>query len=557
MSSRAAQAAPDALPTVQAPGEWDGILRERGATSLATATSRWMRDRRWFRGKAREMTSAAIRDVIPLPVGARTVALAFLDVGYGDGDGETYAVPLALGSGVTAAAVAADNPASVIARTGPDGAGGIVYDAFIDADVSSALLDLIAGHQRIRAQSGELIGSSTSEFAALRGTEPVLSVTVSRVEQSNSSAILGDRLILKLFRRLESGINPDLEVTRFLTERRFPNIAALAGFAVHRGEDGRPTAIAIAQQFVPNEGDVWALALRRVDEFVERAAAAEGTAPPADTSARALLASSAVDAPDLARQMIGPFLETSWLLGQRTAELHRALSGDPDHPDFAPRPFTATDQQSLYESLRNQARQTFVFAARAVTRLPPDVRAATREIIAAEDQVEARYRALLGSPLTGQQIRVHGDFHAGQVLSTGRDVVIIDFEGEPARPLSERRRRRSALVDVAGMLRSFHYAAYGALRDPAVAGSSGPAAALAALEPWVHFWYQWVAATYLRGYRQAAGDAIFVPSTDEEFARLLDAFLLEKAIYELAYELNNRPDWVGIPLHGIRELLAR
>ena len=171
--------------------------------------------------------------------------------------------------------------------------------------------------------------------------------------------------------------------------------------------------------------------------------------------------------------------------------------------------------------------------------------------------MESRYRGLLGTRLTGQRIRVHGDFHAGQVLFTGRDVVIIDFEGEPARPQGERRRRRSALVDVAGMLRSFHYAAYGLLRDPAAAGSSAQAGDLPALEPWIHYWYQWVAATFLRGYRRAAGDAIFVPKTDDEFARLLDAFLLEKAIYELSYELNNRPDWVAIPLHGIRELLAR
>jgi len=548
----------DQLPIVRAPGDWAGILLEAGATPLANAVSQWMRDKRWFRGKARVITTSAIRDVIPLPAGTGTVALTFLHVEYRDGDGETYSVPLALATGERAARVESDSPASVVARIAlADGAVGIVHDAFIDADVIVALLEQIAGSRRIRARGGELIGTPTPAFQALRGTEAVLPVTVSRAEQSNSSAILGDRLILKLFRRLESGINPDLEVTRFLTERGFPNIAALAGFVVHRGEDGESSAVALAQQFVPNEGDVWALTLDRLDDFAARAAAADGSAPPADTSARALLASSAVDPPGLARRMIGPFLDTAGLLGTRTAELHRALSGDPDHPDFAPQPFTLMVQRSLYQSLRNQARQTFLFAGRAVARLPADVQAATREVMAAEDQVDARYRALLGTRLTGQRIRVHGDLHAGQVLDTGRDVVIIDFEGEPARPQGERRRRRSALVDVAGMLRSFHYAAYGLLRNPAAAASPAWARDRPALEPWIHYWYQWVAATFLRGYRQAAGDAIFVPKTDDEFARLLDAFLLEKAIYELSYELNNRPDWVGIPLHGIRELLAR
>jgi maltose alpha-D-glucosyltransferase/alpha-amylase len=187
--------------------------------------------------------------------------------------------------------------------------------------------------------------------------------------------------------------------------------------------------------------------------------------------------------------------------------------------------------------------------------LPEAAQSDARRVLDAEPQVEARYRALLDAKLTAHRIRVHGDFHAGQVLWTGRDVVIIDFEGEPARPLSERRRKRSALVDVAGMIRSFHYAAYGALLSATGAGPARPGDP-AALEPWLAFWYVHVAASFLRGYRDGADDGVFVPRTDDEIARLLDAFLLEKAIYEVGYEMNNRPDWVSIPLRGIAELLS-
>jgi maltose alpha-D-glucosyltransferase/alpha-amylase len=254
--------------------------------------------------------------------------------------------------------------------------------------------------------------------------------------------------------------------------------------------------------------------------------------------------------------MIDTFLDTAWVLGARTAELHRALASDPNDPEFGPAPFTPLDQRSLYQSLRNQARQTLIVVNRAAGRLPEDVQQAARDLVASEPAIEVRYRSLLEGRLTAQRIRVHGDYHAGQVLWTGKDVVIIDFEGEPARPLSERRRRRSALVDVAGMIRSFHYAAYGLLLDPVAAGSAARAEDLAMLEPWINYWYVWTAAAFLRGYRATAADASFLPASDDEFARLLDAFLIEKAIYEVAYELNNRPDWIRIPLRGIRELLS-
>ena len=175
-------------------------------------------------------------------------------------------------------------------------------------------------------------------------------------------------------------------------------------------------------------------------------------------------------------------------------------------------------------------------------------------VLASHGTVDTRLRALLSHRFGGQRIRVHGDFHAGQVLHTGRDLVIIDFEGEPARPLSERRLKRSALRDVAGMIRSFHYAAYGSLLHPGL-GPNVREEDAPALEPWVRAWYRWASAAYLRGYREATAGAAFLPSDAGEWATVLDAMLFHKAFYELGYELNNRPDWVAIPLRGIAQLL--
>jgi maltose alpha-D-glucosyltransferase/alpha-amylase len=172
------------------------------------------------------------------------------------------------------------------------------------------------------------------------------------------------------------------------------------------------------------------------------------------------------------------------------------------------------------------------------------------------DEVMSRLRRLLGQPIDASRIRIHGDFHAGQVLGTGRDFVIIDFEGEPGRPLSERRHKRTALIDVAGMLRSFHYAAYGTLLSDRVGDAIRPED-VTRLEPWARFWYRWAAATYLRGYLTEARHEVFVPRSDAALAGLLEAAMINKVLYELNYELNNRPDWLAVPLRGLFELLGQ
>jgi maltose alpha-D-glucosyltransferase/alpha-amylase len=261
--------------------------------------------------------------------------------------------------------------------------------------------------------------------------------------------------------------------------------------------------------------------------------------------------------PALARQMIGPYLESVRLLGERSAEMHLALASDPADPLFAPEPFSTLYQRSIYQSMRSSAVQSFHLLRQRLKHLPETVAIEARQVLGLEDEIFRRFHRLLQHKMTAMRTRYHGDFHLGQVLYTGKDFVIIDFEGEPGRPLSERQIKRSPLRDVAGMLRSFHYAAYAALFDQINKGlGDSHTRAAASLEPWLRLWQVWVSATFLRAYFATAGQHAFIPPSRTDLQILLDAFVLEKAVYEIRYELNNRPDWVPIPVRGVVQLLA-
>jgi len=257
------------------------------------------------------------------------------------------------------------------------------------------------------------------------------------------------------------------------------------------------------------------------------------------------------------RELIGSYAEVIRLLGQRTVELHLALASNLADPDFAPEPFSVLYQRSRYQYLRILSTRAFHLLRQCLQRLPEAVRAEAQGILSLEDEVGRRLRSVFTRKITALRIRCHGNYHLGQILYTGNNVVILDFEGEPLRSLSERRLKHSPLRDVASMLRSFHYAAYTALFNrTARGGRHADRHASATLEPWAIWWWQAVSTIFLDAYLAAAGQAAFLPRTREERQVLLNIFLLEKAFYELGYELNNRLDWVRIPLQGIRQLMG-
>ena len=426
-----------------------------------------------------------------------------------------------------------------------------------DGRFSTLLLDAIGGRRRFSGSRGEITASPTSAYRKLRGSKrDRLEATVGRAEQSNTSVAFGNRLMLKLFRRLEPGANPDIEVGTALTEAGFAYTPAVGGWLAYRTKADEPAALGLLQQYVPNEGDVWEYTLDQIGDFYERAAADDIPAPELSGSslAEVVAARKEVHVPAV-EEHIGAYLGVAKLLGTRTAQLHSRLAGV-DAPAFVPEPFTALYQRSIFQNLRNQLSSTFAALRQRQDLLSDDVRAQSSVALALADEALAEVRKLISAKPAAVRIRTHGDYHAGQVLWTGKDVVIIDFEGEPGRPLSERRFRRSALTDVAGMLRSFHYAAFGTLLNPRVGGAVRPED-VARLERWAAFWYRNVAATFLSAYLAEARGQPFVPVDEEELRTTLELAMLQKVLYELSYELNNRPDWVSIPLRGLLDLFGR
>jgi len=374
--------------------------------------------------------------------------------------------------------------------------------------------------------------------------------------------MFGTRWILKLLRRVEDGVNLDREIGLFLGERGFRHTARVAGAITYRrrrGGPGDPGSIAataaVIQQLVPNEGDAWEWMQDALGRYFEKARATERPVVSVPRIDGHPIQAAADPLPETVHEIVDlAFMETIRLLGRRTGELHTVLASGVD-ADFAPEPFGTLYQRSLYQSMRNLVGQTERVLEPSAPDLDEETAAKAHALLARRSDLLDRFRALVDRKMDGQRIRVHGDYHLGQVLWTGRDFVIIDFEGEPARHLTERRLKRSPLRDVAGMLRSFHYAVLVAMERLREQGTSR--AELDTLAAWATVWHEWTSTAFLRGYVEVAGDRGFLPSTTADRRLLLDIFLLEKALYELGYELTNRPEWVKVPLGGVLELLDR
>ena len=501
------------VPELQVTSAWNELLTGPSRRRLEVVLPSYLQTRRWFGGKARRLKSVVVDEIIPMPYEDSMAYLLTVRCEYTDGDPEVYSLPLTYSSGAAAEALLKNPAAGVLCRVGGLPAPGVLHDALIDPEFAESLLEAMANRARYRGARATVVAHPAAGFARLRGPEGTrLDASLRSVEQSNNSVTFGERLIMKFYRRLEEGTNPDLEVSRFLTERDFPSIPPVAGSFEYRFDSRRSGTLGIVQGYVPNQGDAWAYTLAQLDRYLAHPSA------------------------------LAEYLQRAGLLGRRTAELHLALASDLDDPAFAPAPSTMLDQRSVYQSVRAQAMQ-----AMALLRHPlhPAAQADAALVLGMEGEFMGRLRALLQRPITATRIRTHGDYHLGQVLWTGGDFVIIDFEGEPARPLAERRLKRWPLRDVAGMLRSFDYAVHTSLRprhrgDPALGRT----------------WLREVTGAYLAAYYETAGSASFLPADETGRKVLLDAFLLEKALYEVRYELNNRPNWVGIPLRGILSLMG-
>jgi maltose alpha-D-glucosyltransferase/alpha-amylase len=515
--------------------------------------------RRWFGGKSRALKSTEIADVIPIGDEPASSCVLLVRAEYIEGDPELYLVTAAYATGVAAEEVQRTMPQAVVARLTVGEEQGILYGGVRERGFGLELLDVIGRRRRLPGRFGELCGVSTRAFRALRGHHEELEPQVMGVDQSNTSLLFGQQLILKLFRKLEDGLNPDVEIGCFLGEETdFKSSTRVAGYLEYRLADNEPITLGVLQGYARNEGDAWQFTLDQVGQYFERALALSetGKEPPVASHTLVELASGTI--PRFSHDLMGPYLEAARLLGQRTAELHLALCSPAaaELPGFAPEPFTLFYQRSLLQSFRNLTERVFEGLSRQLPSLPEAVRAQAERVLALKPRITEIFRFIVSRHIGAVRTRFHGDYHLGQALWTGKDFVIIDFEGEPARPISARRIKRSPLRDTASMIRSFDYAVHRGLRNSTNKGVQAPDV-LPRLERFAEHWFQWSSSAFLRAYLRTAGDAPFLPKTREELTGLLDVFLLEKAIYELGYELDHRPDWVSLPLGGIEWLVSR
>jgi trehalose synthase-fused probable maltokinase len=507
---------------------------------------------RWFRGKARDISGLEILDCLPLRPAPDEVMLIVLRVVYRIEAAEVYVLPMAVAAEATATpSIAAHRRLFVLQPPTCTGhGGGLVYDPSGDQALCRLLLDLFV-RARTPGARGIIIAQPTDAFASrVRVASPRLPAHLPSGEQSNTTVFFGQEFTLKLFRQWEAGENPDVEVNEFLWAHGYRHVPEPLGSVRYEGP-GFHATLGIAQRFVANARLAWDVTL----EILSRSIAAAysigdrpiAPEPPGDD----LLESADRASSPQVQVLIGPYAAFATQLGQRTAELHLALASGADSAAFSPEPFTPDEQRSMVRAAHDRVEVAFALLARQRTGLPDDIKPLAERVFECRDALVGDLDGLASMRIAASRIRCHGDYHLGQVLYAANDFTILDFEGEPAQPLDMRRRKGSALYDVCGMLRSFHYAGTVARRNERARhqGRSG-------LARWCEAWYWWTSATFLSAYLRRAreGGAVFLPESSEQLRALLQLHLVDKCSYELSYELNNRPAWVGVPLAGLLSL---
>jgi len=523
---------PDQLPelhTLVLPREVDsGNLNGKAVASFERdVLPAFLPNQRWFSGKDASVATARIVDVVALDRPDVVAYLALVDAP------QRYFVPLVIDhegdDERTAALVRA-----TLARTRRGPQSGYLYDAFaIDAFVLALLDDVRVGRTVASLRGGTFVARPTAAFVE---TERVERPRVRRmeVEQSNTSVVVDERIVVKGYRRVHAGPQPELEIARFLDAVGYGNTPPLYGSVEYRDARGESSAVAIVQQYVESQGDGWAVTTAYLERFFDRQRETMGPqAPPTPENYHAI------------------FVQRAHRLGVRTAEVHRAFATSIGDPAFEPEPATQSDFDAWSAQARASTDRALETLALQHERVPAELRGFAMELLERRSEIDDRLTLPPLGDATIMKTRYHGDYHLGQVLVLADDFMIVDFEGEPGRPLEERRRKSSPLRDVAGMLRSIDYAAVTGMRG----ATTDRAEDTTTLEPLADDWERRTVDAFLAGYRETIVGSPAYPADAALATQLLELFVLEKAFYEMSYELANRPAWVRIPLEGIRNLL--
>ena len=525
------------------------LLAEPESERLEKLLPTWMARQRWFRSKARAIRSVEITEQLE---GGDAWSVFVAKVDFYEGLPETYLMPLAISRGKAADAMLELRWGAIVADVSSGEANAVLHDAAFSERFAVDLLALFTRRKSLKGSEGRLVSWMRSKpERGAEGDELAVAPRLGGLEQTNTSIMYGERYMLKLQRVLEAGESSEIEIVRFLNERSaFSHCPQLLGTLAYERTGAAPVACATLQKFIPNQGDAWQVTMEALDRYYDGALAHAGDASAWDHPLGSWVGRIGQPIPEPVAELAGSYASFSALLGRRTAELHAALGAETRDPAFVPEPFSTLHQRSLYQSARARLLQTMEHLRSVLPRLEGDLRLRAERLADREGEIDARLRRIASRKIETLRIRCHGDYHLGQVLVAGNDFVIIDFEGEPARSISERRFKRSPMRDVAGMLRSFHYAAMTALLRRRGGGLD-----VERLTPWARAWVHQASSAFLREYLAAANDSPALPKAEQDVDDLLDFYLVEKCVYELGYELDNRPEWIGIPMRGLDELL--
>ena len=521
---RQAQPAERHVPVLRSAAAWTAGFREELLTEVLP---QYLHGCRWFSGRSRTLRELRLTEEIALSTEPDATRLLLVTAIFMEGLPETYVLPVQIIDSHTGQHRASESPLAVIGRFG-DGIG-FVADATFDPRFRAVLVELVATESRLGSLQGSLAtGTDLQPIADWAHTSHVL-----HSDQSNTSIVYGNRQILKLYRKLDRGPHPEEEILQFLAqERAFPHVPPFSGKIMHLGAGSGGATLALLAGFVANQGDGWTYTVDAISRFLERVMAAR---PATMEQSTGLIG--------------GVYPERARQLGQRTGELHMALAAGEDHPRFAPEPFTTLHQRSLYQAMRGGIRRMLRTLSRRLPAVPDSAQADARLVLNSEAAMLKHQSQIIARKIEAMKIAVHGDYHLGQVLNTGKDFVIIDLEGEPRRSLGERALKRSPLVDVTGMMRSFDYAGQVAL-------SRQRSEDIATLHPWMESWVDAIRSVFLGAYLESTARSDLFPRDPADFNLLLETLLFDRAVAEVVYELTYRVEWVGIPLRAVARTVA-
>jgi maltose alpha-D-glucosyltransferase / alpha-amylase len=542
----------ESIPRLTLSADWETFLEGRERAILERSIlPRFINRQRWFGAKSRSLETVSIRDWIAFPTGDLPLVILYVRTYDSAGDHATYQLPLVVVTGTNAEQILANNSASILAHVTASSGEGILCDASASEDFCSRLFRLMAGSTEVKTRQGRLTGIPTQALGG-GSIDDLTPIRRGISDSSHSNVVLGDRYWMKINRCLIDGPNVDFEVGRFLTEKAgFSRVPKTLGTLEFRRARREPITVGMLREFIPNQGQAWEMMLEVVSRYFEEVQGETHRLDRIDIDLPPVFTLSRQEPPNDVQEVIGSAFLAAGVLGQRTAEMHLALASDLADPAFSPEPFTETEVEQLARRLDIQIRESLTALGEQMPALAEADRALAQEVLASRPRI---IEFLARRPDAGAgllKIRVHGDYHLGQLLWRESDFFILDFEGEPGRTVEERRAKYSPLKDVAGMLRSFHYAADCALHN----SSKVHPDAMARLEPWSIIWRAWVSAEFLKVYRRVA--ASLLPADEATAERLLDWLKLEKTLFELRYELDYRPDWVRNPLLGLLQLIRQ